>query len=63
MTQTREEPATAVTADLEIPPFGAETLYARLGDWWPVAMGMVAVVFALSERLQRIYGGPRRFHS
>jgi apolipoprotein N-acyltransferase len=63
MTQTREEPATAVTADLEIPAFGAETLYARLGDWWPVAMGMVALVFALSERLQRIYGGPRRFNS
>jgi apolipoprotein N-acyltransferase len=63
MTQTREEPSTAVTADLEIPPFGAETLYARLGDWWPVAMGVVALFFVLSERLQRVYGGPRRFHS
>jgi apolipoprotein N-acyltransferase len=64
MTQTREEPSAAVTADLEIPPpFGAETLYARLGDWWPVAMGVVALFFTLSERLQRVYGGPRRFNS
>lgn len=62
-TQTREEPSTAVTADLEIPPSGAETLYARLGAWWPLAMGVVALIFTLSERFQPTYGGPRRFHS
>ncbi|MBW0000711.1 MAG: hypothetical protein JO015_16555 [Verrucomicrobia bacterium] len=63
MAQTREEPSAAVTADLETPLFNAETLYARLGDWWPVAMGVVVLFFALSERLQRVYAPPRRFRS
>ncbi len=49
-------------ADLEVAPSGTQTLYARFGDWWPVAMGAVTLAFALRERLQRrrAYGRPRR---
>ena len=58
--ETREQPAALVTGSLEVPLLGVTTLYARLGDWWPVAMGCAALTFALSERLKRSYASPRR---
>jgi apolipoprotein N-acyltransferase len=36
--------------------------YAVYGDWFPIAMGILALFLALSEGLKKFYAEPRRFH-
>jgi len=45
------------------PPVGVDSsYYAAHGDWFPIAMGMLALFLALSEGLRKFYAEPRRFH-
>jgi apolipoprotein N-acyltransferase len=45
------------------PPVGVDSsYYAVYGDWFPVAMGVLALFLALSEGLKKFYAKPRRFH-
>jgi apolipoprotein N-acyltransferase len=46
------------------PPVGVDSsYYAVYGDWFPIAMGVLALFLALSEGLKKFYAEPRRFHS
>jgi apolipoprotein N-acyltransferase len=45
------------------PPVGVDSsYYAVYGDWFPIAMGVLALFLALSEGLKKFYAEPRRFH-
>jgi apolipoprotein N-acyltransferase len=45
------------------PPVGVDSsYYAAYGDWFPIAMGILALFLALSEGLKKFYAEPRRFH-
>jgi apolipoprotein N-acyltransferase len=45
------------------PPVGVDSsYYATYGDWFPIAMGILALLLALSEGLKKFYAKPRRFH-
>jgi apolipoprotein N-acyltransferase len=45
------------------PPVGVDSsYYAVYGDWFPIALGVLALFLALSEGLRKFYAEPRRFH-
>jgi len=45
------------------PPVGVDSsYYAVYGDWFPIALGVLALFLALSEGLKKFYAEPRRFH-
>jgi len=45
------------------PPVGVDSsYYAVYGDWFPIAIGVLALFLALSEGLKKFYAEPRRFH-
>jgi apolipoprotein N-acyltransferase len=45
------------------PPIGVDSsYYATYGDWFPIAVGVLALFLALSEGLKKFYAEPRRFH-
>ncbi|HEY0793021.1 MAG TPA: hypothetical protein VGD78_18290 [Chthoniobacterales bacterium] len=59
--QTGEQSRESVAGQVPVASAQTETLYARLGDWWPVATGILTLVFALGERLKRSRAAsPRR---
>jgi apolipoprotein N-acyltransferase len=46
------------------PPVGVDSsYYAVYGDWFPIAIGVLALFLALSEGLKKFYAEPRRLHS
>jgi apolipoprotein N-acyltransferase len=45
------------------PPVGADSSYYGVyGDWFPITVGVLALLLLVSEGLKKFYAEPRRFH-